>query len=145
MSVAISDRGSGRGGNSRRVVFDTRHPPGSKDASRTFSGGLALRTRPPATVRDAYRRLNRLRRKRRSVLPVPRLLVFGDVEVDGALGVIGQLDLHHFVPSRIGAFARVRESASGAAEAAVVVEDPVVLEVDAFVRRVGRDDDRGFG
>jgi len=36
----FSDRGSGRGGNSRRLVFDTRHPPGSGDWRRRVSGGL---------------------------------------------------------------------------------------------------------
>ena len=53
------DRGSGRGGNSRRLVFDPRHPPGSRLKSPMVTGGLALRARPPVTIRVAIRRRSR--------------------------------------------------------------------------------------
>jgi hypothetical protein len=53
----FSDRGSGRGGNSRRLVFDTRRPPGSLPPGPRFRWSRASRAttgyhtcRHPATV-----------------------------------------------------------------------------------------------
>src|SRR5205807_2935644 len=46
------DPGRAHGLNSRRLVFDTRPHPGSMTRGTSCSG-LALRARPPATVRDA--------------------------------------------------------------------------------------------
>ena len=69
---------------------------------------------------------------------VPRLLVLGDVEIDGPLGVVGQLDLDHLIATERRPLAGVGDPASLTPESAVAVVDPVVLEVDPFVGRIGR-------